>query len=222
MASSSPSSSSSSSSSSTQDLPLRIIERALEQFGRAGFDGASTREIARLSGTAMSSITYHFGGKQGLYLACADHIAEVVGDVYAPLLELIRDQPPVHAAQAQSRLLALVETFARFLLSSRSAAFAEFLAREQQHPTEAFERIYSRVMGPILTTCIDLVGICRPSLSDDERRALVLNIAGMVLILRLGRACVVRTMQVTDLDAATADNLVAGIMRSAETLITEG
>jgi AcrR family transcriptional regulator len=208
--------------SSPQDLRLRIIESALEQFGRAGFDGTSTREIARASGTAMSSITYHFGSKQGLYLACADHIASVVGDVYAPLLDLMRKQPPRTVDQARSRILALVETFARFLLSSRSAVLAEFLAREQHHPTEAFERIYARVMGPLLEASIQLVGVCRPSLSDGERRALVLNIAGMGLVLRLGRACVTRTMQVTELDTETADALVVSLIRSAETLITEG
>ena len=31
----------------------------------------------------MSSITYHFGGKQGLYLAAADHIAGQIGAVHA-------------------------------------------------------------------------------------------------------------------------------------------
>lgn len=207
--------------SSQPELSLRIIEAALEHFGRAGFDGASTRAIARASDTAMSSITYHFGSKQGLYLACADHIATVVGDVYAPLLDVIRVQPPNSVEQAQSRILALVETFARFLLSSRSAVFAEFLAREQQHPTEAFERIYVRVMGPILGTSADLIGICRPALDETQRRALVINIAGMVLVLRMGRACVVRTMQVSDLDSATSDILVSRLLSSVKTLITE-
>ena len=34
-----------------------LIETAIDQFGRHGFEGASTREIARASGTAMSSMT---------------------------------------------------------------------------------------------------------------------------------------------------------------------
>ncbi len=65
------------------DLAVRLIEAAIEQFGQHGFDGASTRDIAAASGTAMSSITYHFGGKDGLYLACADYIAEQIGAVHA-------------------------------------------------------------------------------------------------------------------------------------------
>ncbi|MCW2348764.1 AcrR family transcriptional regulator [Sphingobium sp. B11D3B] len=203
------------------DLPLQIIEAALEQFGRFGFDGASTREIARASGTAMSSITYHFGSKEGLYLACADHIASVVGSIYAPLIAIIEKQPPQTPAQARTQMLALLETLARFLLSSRSATFAQFVAREQQHPTEAFTRLYDGLIGPLVETAILLSAVARPSLAEAERRPLILHIMGMALILRLGRACVVRTMQVPDLDSATGEALVASLLKSAETLLTE-
>ena len=52
-----------------------ILIFAVREFGSKGLDGASTRGIAEAAGTAMSSITYHFGGKEGLYLAAAEHIA---------------------------------------------------------------------------------------------------------------------------------------------------
>ena len=38
------------------------------------------RAIATAAGTTMSSITYHYGGKQGLYLAAARHIADQMGE----------------------------------------------------------------------------------------------------------------------------------------------
>ena len=203
------------------DLALRIVETAVAQFGQYGFDGASTREIAKASGTAMSSITYHFGGKEKLYLACADHIVSVVSGLYRPLLATIRDHPPQSPAEARRQLLALLETFARFLLSPRSATFAQFVSREQQHPTEAFARLYDGVMGPLLETAILLSAVARPSLAEAERRPLILQIMGMALVLRLGRACVVRTMQVPDLDPATGETLVASLLATAQTLLTE-
>ena len=77
-----------------------LLDTAIDQFGRYGFDGASTREIARASGTAMSSITYHFGGKQGLYLAAAEHIAAAIralqGETTARAVAAGRESP--HAA----------------------------------------------------------------------------------------------------------------------------
>ncbi len=204
---------------SSQDLPLRIIEAALEQFGRLGFDGASTRDIAKAGGVAMSSITYHFGGKHGLFLACADHIADVIGGVLLPLREKINAQPPRSPQEAADWGLALLENFARLMLSPQSATFSSFIAREQQHPTEAFERLYERFMRPMIDTSLGLLAISRPTLSDEERRALILHVMGMALVLRLARACVVRTMQVDDIDAATADFLITSLRRSAQGLL---
>ena len=60
----------------------RLLSVAIERFGESGFEGASTRDIAQAADTAMSSITYHFGGKEGLYLACADFIAEMADGRY--------------------------------------------------------------------------------------------------------------------------------------------
>ncbi|MDG4869780.1 TetR family transcriptional regulator, partial [Guyparkeria sp. 1SP6A2] len=49
-----------------------LIRAAIALFGTAGFGATSTRAIAARAGTNISSISYHFGGKDGLRLACAD------------------------------------------------------------------------------------------------------------------------------------------------------
>lgn len=203
-----------------QDLSLRIVEAALEQFGSRGFDGASTRDIAKASGVAMSSITYHFGGKQGLFLACADHIADVIGGVLLPLREKINAQPPQSPQEASEWALLVLENFATLMLSPQSATFASFVAREQQHPTEAFERLYERLMRPMIETSLVLLAIARPALSDRERRALIISMMGMALVLRLARACVTRTMQVEDMDEATAAFLLSNLRKSATALLS--
>ena len=59
----------------------KLIHAAIERFGKRGFDGVGTREIAAAVDTPMSSITYHFGGKEGLYLAAAEHIFDHIHDV---------------------------------------------------------------------------------------------------------------------------------------------
>jgi len=205
----------------SQDLSARIVAAALEQFGRLGFDGASTRDIARAAGTAMSSITYHFGGKQGLYVACADHIAEIVAENRRPVVEAIAADPPTSPEAARAALIMLIENLGRLMLSPRSATFAQFIVREQQHPTEAFERLYARMMRPVLETALLLIDIARPSLADAERRALLANAVGMALVLRLARATVSRIMQVETLDEATADLLLASLRCNALSLLKE-
>jgi AcrR family transcriptional regulator len=43
-------------------------------LGRDGFAGLTTREVARTAGVPLSQIHYHFGSKQGLFLALLDHL----------------------------------------------------------------------------------------------------------------------------------------------------
>ena len=52
-------------------------------FADKGYAATSVREIAALAGTNVASISYHFGGKEGLRAACSEHIVELMGGVLA-------------------------------------------------------------------------------------------------------------------------------------------
>src|SRR5579863_8656198 len=68
---------------------LRIIETALEVFGAVGFEEASTRVIADRAGVNLAALHYYFVSKQGLYRACAEHIAAYGETVVAPFVSRI-------------------------------------------------------------------------------------------------------------------------------------
>lgn len=46
-----------------------LLDAALEEFAAKGFAGARVRDIAQRAGVSKDLIAYHFGGKEGLYLA---------------------------------------------------------------------------------------------------------------------------------------------------------
>src|ERR1044072_21886 len=156
----------------------RLLDTAVEHFGRRGVEGASTREIAAASGTAMSSITYHFGGKEGLYLAVADHIAAQIAADQADVLTATHEIAGASPAQATDLLLALLESFARLMLAPESAAWSSFVVREQQSPPAAFERLYDGAMKRMAETFVTLVLRARPDLGDREARATVVTLYG--------------------------------------------
>ncbi|MCO4754484.1 MAG: TetR/AcrR family transcriptional regulator [Bacteriovoracaceae bacterium] len=54
---------------STRDT---LISEAQELFLEKGYDGTSVREIAAQAQVNISSISYYFSGKQGLYQACIE------------------------------------------------------------------------------------------------------------------------------------------------------
>src|SRR5487761_2239500 len=96
----------------------RLIEVAIEQFGHNGMSAVGTRAIADAAGMQMSAITYHFGGKQGLYRACAEHIAARLSDYLAPVLTLAeaREAESGGAAGARAALLALLGGMATVMM----------------------------------------------------------------------------------------------------------
>ena len=189
-------------------LQTRLIDIAIDQFGRLGFDGTSTRDIARASGTAMSSITYHFGGKEGLYLACADHIAQGIRERHATSIDLMLDAGTLDRPTAVQRCLAIVDSFAQIMLHSGSERWARFIVREQQAPTEAFERLYQ--------------GVVKPELPPLELRALAMLIFGQTLVLRAARASVCKALGTPELGDTEAQLLRNRIRENSLAILNGG
>ena len=65
------------------DPKARIARAAIGEFALRSLDGARIREIAKISGTNVAAISYHFGGKEGLYNAVvagmSDYFDKIVG-----------------------------------------------------------------------------------------------------------------------------------------------
>lgn len=198
----------------------RLLDTAIDHFGQSGFEGAATRAIARDANTAMSSITYHFGGKEGLYLACADYIAGNIAERLDPLIErLTRDE--LHDRDGAVAAVSFVlGGFARMMLDPSSAPWARFIAREQQAPTAAFERLYEGAMKRVIDTVVELVERARPDLSSAQVRATAITLWGQAIVLRMGRASVCRIMQVDEVDPATADLLVERLLANARCILS--
>lgn len=58
-----------------------LLDAAIHEFAANGFDGASTRDIARRAGVHQPQINYHFSSKLELWRAAVDHLfAELAGD----------------------------------------------------------------------------------------------------------------------------------------------
>jgi TetR/AcrR family transcriptional regulator len=60
----------------TRDTPERLIDAATRLFAAKGFDGVSVKELAEEAGANVSLVSYHFGGKEGLYRTCLERFGE--------------------------------------------------------------------------------------------------------------------------------------------------
>lgn len=202
-------------------LPEKLLNTAIDHFGRFGFEGASTREIAKASGTAMSSITYHFGGKEGLYLAAADHIATGIMAVQGDRVAAARAAGRASRNAAIQGVLGVIDGFALMMLSAEAAPWARFITREQQYPTEAFDRLYDGAMRSLSEAIVELVSRARPDLTEAEAKATTILLIGQALVLRAGRASVCRVMAVDRVDDATATLLRARLRANTLCILSE-
>lgn len=182
----------------------QLLQTAIDHFGRFGFDGASTRAIAKASGTAMSSITYHFGGKEGLFLAAADHIADQIKALQGRHLDTANQAATGTPKEATDALLLMLDRFALMMLSPQTEPWARFIVREQQSPTEAFERLYDGIMKRMINTLIALLRKARPDFSDQTARTTAVMFFGQALVLRVGLASVCRIMEIETIDDASS------------------
>ncbi|MGB7372535.1 CerR family C-terminal domain-containing protein [Pontixanthobacter sp.] len=190
----------------------RLIQTAIEKFGAHGLDGASTRDIAAAANTAMSSITYHFGGKEGLYQAAAEHIFTHLHTVLSspPLPALPGDAPDELRIDGICDMLGKA---AAFMLQEESAAFALFISREQQSPSPLVSQLMRNHMELTIHPLTRQIALVRPDLDQTDIRATTLFLFGMAVTLRHARASLGLLMDVDAIDAELQERLIDRLRR---------
>jgi len=97
-----------------------LLDAASALFAERGFDGAKVDEIARSAGVNKAMISYHFGGKKGLYNAI---LAGDFGWMLERLAELDREPLP-----ADVRLARFISIFGS--LHARRPGLSAMMLRE--------------------------------------------------------------------------------------------
>nr|WP_223264985.1 TetR/AcrR family transcriptional regulator [Achromobacter spanius] len=111
-----------------------ILHMARQVFSEAGFQAATTTEIAQRLGVSEATIFTYFGGKRELCV-------RVIGDWYDEIIAKVEDNlPHVHGARAQ--LHYLVHTHLRHLLAEGPGLCA-FILSEGRARNDDFGEVYA-------------------------------------------------------------------------------
>lgn len=102
------------------DKKTDILNAAAMLFAEFGFEGTSTRQIAKESGANMAMINYYFGSKEGVFL----EIMEDRISGFKSQLSLINDEQ----IPAREKLLKVVDQYATRIFSNIS--FHKMMHRE--------------------------------------------------------------------------------------------
>jgi len=210
-------------SSGADQTRFALIQAALNLFGRKGFDGTSTREIATVAKANIGSIAYHFGGKEGLRCACAEHIVETVNAIARQAVGQAASvlSGPMDPESARKMLHAVVERFVVTVVCNPQAVpFVQFVLRELAQPTSALERIYGGVFEPNHKRFCMLWEKATGRPADSEATMLtVFTVVGQVMYFRIAREAVKRRMGWTELGPAEGRAIAATVCANIDAML---
>ena len=134
----------------TADIRERLLDAALVEFGAKGFDGASTRAIARRIGAHQPQINYHFETKEALWTAAVDHLfAELTHTMRGLAVGRVRggsdDVAEIAAAFAE-----MVRRFVRF--AARHPELNQIMVHEATAESSRLTWMTERHVKPLYDT----------------------------------------------------------------------
>ena len=150
----------------------RLLEAAGEIFAEVGYRAATVRQICEKAGANIAAVNYHFGDKEGLYMA----VLRSVPDAHAEKFPAARGLSP--GATAEQRLAAYIESLLnRVFDEGRPGWHTKIMAREMIEPTRALDTLVADVALPVHQ---ELASIVRELLgsraSEDAVRLCTLSI----------------------------------------------
>jgi AcrR family transcriptional regulator len=192
-----------------EETRLRIIQAAVELFGDKGYDQTSTREIAARAGVNAPVLQYYFQGKEGLYLACAEHMAERGRTLLAPTLEEIRRRMAAQPSTAEliECVCLLLDHLTHFIMMKAEVdRWARFMAWEDLHPDRApasaravIDRSFKQSLNSLMR---DLVGRITGKRPDDPRTGIrVITLFSQVSVFHATRGRAMQIIGWKELDA---------------------
>lgn len=186
----------------------RLLEAAMDIFGRDGYEAATTRTIAREAGVNIAAIPYYYNGKEGLYLAVIAHIVELIeGQVAEKVQEIagLSFDGDVGKARALGELETLLEKVINFMLGSpQGTRVARIILREQMYPTAAYDLIFNGFMAPMLNALATLIMVLTEDPSERSAKIRAMAIMGQVMAFRIARETIVRSL---DLEGYSSSEL---------------
>ena len=183
-----------------------LLDVAIEVFLADGFKAARVADIAQQAGVRLSAINYHFGGKEGLYLALLQHHADLAWRT-APPPVLDPDTP------LQQRLQALIAALVRRMLDPDSPSrIGRLMIREVVNPTAALDVMFERFTLPQVNLLLGLLrGFFGPQVPREVLLRAALSIVGQCLVYGVASPIITRLQADFDLRGAALDQLAQHI-----------
>ncbi|WP_409421952.1 CerR family C-terminal domain-containing protein [Pseudaeromonas sp. ZJS20] len=165
-----------------EETRQQLIRAATRVFLAEGFRAARVKEIAELAGVRLSAINYHFGGKEGLYLAVLRHH----GDLALARASLASDEP--NQSLEQRFAFAIHGLVLRMLDDSNECRLAQLMLRELANPTPALDVMFQQFSLPQAKVILALLQeVLGPTASHETQVRCLLSLFGQCMCYVMAR-----------------------------------
>ncbi len=128
----------------------KLLEVALHLFAKKGYESVSVKELADESNLNVSLVSYHFGGKEGLYRAC---LAEFGNQRLAVAQRVLK--PASSREEVRVRLQLFVEEVFNCHLEQADAC--QLVHRESELQIPVIPDIFEETFLKIFETLVDFL-----------------------------------------------------------------
>lgn len=194
-----------------------LILAGIRLFGGQGFAATSVRQLAQEAGANIAAIAYHFGGKDGLRLACAEEF----GRRMSGAIGAVQPEPGDSPDAAREGLRQIIRRMVAFLLHGPgSTEIVPFMLRELAEAGPGIDTVYRSFAEPMHRRLCQLWGQAtgRDPESDSVRLA-VFALVGQLLYFRIGQPIVQRRMDWDRIGPVEIDQITRRIICNLDAML---
>jgi AcrR family transcriptional regulator len=172
--------------SAGDDTRGRLLDAAIEVFLAEGFRAARVQDIAERAGMRLSAINYHFGSKEGLYLAVLQHHAD------ESLQRMYLNEARADTSPPRVRLETIIRQILVIHLSKNAVTrIAQLVLRELASPTPALEVVLRKFTLPMANYLHDLLReILGPAVPEAWVNRAVFSLLGQCVMYSQAQALI--------------------------------
>jgi AcrR family transcriptional regulator len=201
----------------------RQIVVAAELFASRGFNGVSVRDVAAAADVNVAAISYHFGGKQGLYQAALERLMEEMAPVGRPVIEhingLFEDGPPDKLVLRESMEFVVRHILSTMLSGDLPQWVTQTVLREFQQPTPDYRPMLDERVLPLHQAIRRLVAAALDIDSTTPNAILSSHaVMGQIMVFAATRGVILEELAWNDFSDGRLEQVIeaasAGVLRA--------
>lgn len=206
-----------------EETRATLLATSERLFALHGYNGVSMRTLAAEAGVNLATVSYHFGGKAGLYEAIIQSMIEVRDDIFPTAKEVAsRLDECGDSIEAKGEVVTwFAERLVYGILGNEEHIWASFLmSREMAQPSDLFPRLEKDFFNPTFESLCVLVKSVLHEDSDHEEIVITAHcLIGLIIKFLEGHSIITKRLDWDNYQGEHLDKLASVLTKRIRGLL---